>query len=104
LFYSIYGLEPRRNLPLLAASDSARSQSGRLGKIKAAGVLGIGAGGVGSPIAMYLAVAGIGKIGIMDFAAKIARGKSGTTTMPCLSWLRHGFFQKLILVPQEPNR
>ena len=36
-------------------------------KIKEASVLCIGAGGLGSPIAMYLAAAGIGKIGIVDF-------------------------------------
>ena len=36
-------------------------------RIKAASVLCIGAGGLGSPIAMYLAAAGIGKIGIVDF-------------------------------------
>src|SRR5436309_12656804 len=36
-------------------------------KIKAASVLCIGAGGLGSPIAMYLAAAGIGKIGVVDF-------------------------------------
>jgi len=36
-------------------------------KIKSASVLCIGAGGLGSPIAMYLAAAGIGKIGIVDF-------------------------------------
>ena len=36
-------------------------------KIKAASVLCIGAGGLGSPIAMYLAAAGIGKLGIVDF-------------------------------------
>jgi adenylyltransferase/sulfurtransferase len=36
-------------------------------KIKAASVLCVGAGGLGSPIAMYLAAAGIGKIGIVDF-------------------------------------
>jgi adenylyltransferase/sulfurtransferase len=36
-------------------------------KIKAASVLCIGAGGLGSPIGMYLAAAGIGKIGIVDF-------------------------------------
>ena len=36
-------------------------------KIKASSVLCIGAGGLGSPIAMYLAAAGIGKIGIVDF-------------------------------------
>lgn len=36
-------------------------------KIKGASVLCIGAGGLGSPIAMYLAAAGVGKIGIVDF-------------------------------------
>jgi len=36
-------------------------------KIKAASVLCIGAGGLGSPIALYLAAAGIGKLGIVDF-------------------------------------
>src|SRR5881398_3309986 len=36
-------------------------------KICSASVLCIGAGGLGSPIAMYLAAAGIGKIGLVDF-------------------------------------
>jgi sulfur-carrier protein adenylyltransferase/sulfurtransferase len=36
-------------------------------KICRASVLCIGAGGLGSPIAMYLAAAGVGKIGIVDF-------------------------------------
>ena len=36
-------------------------------KLKAAKVLCIGAGGLGSPAAMYLAAAGIGTIGIVDF-------------------------------------
>ena len=36
-------------------------------KIKSTSVLCIGAGGLGSPIAMYLAAAGIGKLGIVDF-------------------------------------
>ncbi len=36
-------------------------------KIKSTSVLCIGAGGLGSPITMYLAAAGIGKIGIVDF-------------------------------------
>ncbi|MBI3192409.1 MAG: molybdopterin-synthase adenylyltransferase MoeB, partial [Pedosphaera parvula] len=37
--------------------------------IRAARVLCIGAGGLGSPIAMYLAAAGVGKLGILDFDA-----------------------------------
>ena len=36
-------------------------------KLKATSVLCIGAGGLGSPIAMYLAAAGIGRIGLVDF-------------------------------------
>jgi adenylyltransferase/sulfurtransferase len=36
-------------------------------KLKGSSVLCIGAGGLGSPIAMYLAAAGLGKIGIVDF-------------------------------------
>jgi adenylyltransferase/sulfurtransferase len=36
-------------------------------KICSTSVLCIGAGGLGSPIAMYLAAAGIGKLGILDF-------------------------------------
>ncbi len=36
-------------------------------KLKAAKVLCIGAGGLGSPVAMYLAAAGVGTIGIVDF-------------------------------------
>jgi sulfur-carrier protein adenylyltransferase/sulfurtransferase len=36
-------------------------------KLKAARVLCIGAGGLGSPVALYLAAAGIGTLGIVDF-------------------------------------
>src|SRR5947207_14011212 len=36
-------------------------------KLKAAKVLCIGAGGLGSPVALYLAAAGVGRIGIVDF-------------------------------------
>src|SRR5256885_297452 len=38
-------------------------------KLKAARVLTIGAGGLGSPLALYLTAAGVGKIGIVDFDA-----------------------------------
>jgi molybdopterin/thiamine biosynthesis adenylyltransferase/rhodanese-related sulfurtransferase/molybdopterin converting factor small subunit len=36
-------------------------------KLKASSVLCIGAGGLGSPVAMYLAAAGIGTLGLVDF-------------------------------------
>src|SRR6186713_3710471 len=36
-------------------------------RIKQGSVLCIGAGGLGSPAAMYLAAAGVGRIGIVDF-------------------------------------
>lgn len=36
-------------------------------KLKNASVLCIGAGGLGSPLALYLAAAGVGRIGIVDF-------------------------------------
>jgi len=36
-------------------------------KLKAASILMIGAGGLGSPLGMYLAAAGVGKLGIVDF-------------------------------------
>ena len=35
--------------------------------LKAGSVLCIGAGGLGSPAAMYLAAAGVGRLGIVDF-------------------------------------
>jgi len=36
-------------------------------KLKGASVLCIGAGGLGSPLALYLAAAGVGRIGLVDF-------------------------------------
>src|SRR5262245_23169964 len=36
-------------------------------KLKAAKVLCVGAGGLGSPLALYLAAAGVGTLGIVDF-------------------------------------
>src|SRR3954447_20197114 len=36
-------------------------------RLKAGSVLCIGAGGLGSPAAMYLAAAGVGRLGVVDF-------------------------------------
>ncbi len=36
-------------------------------KLKAAKVLCVGTGGLGSPLALYLAAAGVGTIGLVDF-------------------------------------
>src|SRR5258708_27326730 len=36
-------------------------------KLKAASVLLIGTGGLGSPLALYLAAAGIGRMGLVDY-------------------------------------
>lgn len=64
------------NLPDLSPNDLSRygrhlilPEVGPEGqkKIKAAKVLCVGAGGLGSPVLMYLAAAGIGTIGIVDF-------------------------------------
>jgi len=64
------------NLPELTASERVRysrhlilPEVGLQGqkKLKAGSVLIVGAGGLGSPAGMYLAAAGVGKIGIVDF-------------------------------------
>src|SRR6266404_914313 len=36
-------------------------------KLKAASVLLVGTGGLGAPLGMYLAAAGVGRIGLVDF-------------------------------------
>lgn len=49
-----------RHLPLAGLDEDA------YGKLKAASVLVIGAGGLGSPALYYLAAAGIGRLGVVD--------------------------------------
>jgi molybdopterin/thiamine biosynthesis adenylyltransferase/rhodanese-related sulfurtransferase/molybdopterin converting factor small subunit len=68
--------QPDRELPQLT-NDEIKRYSRHLimpevgvdgqRKLKAGSVLCIGAGGLGSPAAMYLAAAGVGRIGIVDF-------------------------------------
>ena len=36
-------------------------------KLKASSILVIGTGGLGSPVSLYLAAAGVGRIGLVDF-------------------------------------
>ena len=36
-------------------------------KLRAASVLIIGTGGLGAPVSMYLAAAGVGRLGLVDF-------------------------------------
>jgi len=49
-----------RHLPLAEVGEAGQE------KLKAAKVLLVGSGGLGSPIAIYLAAAGVGTLGIMD--------------------------------------
>jgi adenylyltransferase/sulfurtransferase len=70
------GLQPDRALPELT-NDEIKRYSRHLimpevgvegqRKLKASKVLCIGAGGLGSPVAMYLTAAGVGTLGIVDF-------------------------------------
>ena len=48
---------------LMLPQISVRGQQ----KLKASSVLIVGLGGLGSPIAMYLAAAGVGKLGLVDY-------------------------------------
>ena len=74
------GLQTRRadvdDLPTLSAEEIKRYSRHLImpevgmdaqRRLKASSVLCIGAGGLGSPAAMYLAAAGIGRLGIVDF-------------------------------------
>jgi sulfur-carrier protein adenylyltransferase/sulfurtransferase len=65
-----------QNLPMLSNEEVARysrhlimpevGMSGQR-KLKAAGILMIGTGGLGAPLGMYLAAAGVGRMGLVDF-------------------------------------
>ena len=60
-------------LPQVGADGQAR--------LKAASVLIVGAGGLGSPAAMYLAAAGVGRIGIADGDRSICRIFTGSSSI-----------------------
>src|SRR5271154_7335222 len=53
----------RYSRPLIMPEATLEGQK----RLKAASVLCIGTGGLGSPIALYLAAAGIGRLGLVDF-------------------------------------
>lgn len=64
------------NLPMLSNEEVARysrhlimPEVGMTGqrKLKAASILMIGTGGLGAPLGMYLAAAGVGRLGLVDF-------------------------------------
>ena len=70
------GLHPERELPELTNEEVKRYSRHLImpevgveaqKKLKASKVLCIGAGGLGSPAALYLAAAGVGTLGIVDF-------------------------------------
>ena len=79
-------------LPLLSNEEVARysrhlimpevGMSGQR-KLKAASVLMIGTGGLGAPTGMYLAAAGIGRLGIVDFDLDAARAGGRTFHTSC---------------------
>jgi adenylyltransferase/sulfurtransferase len=66
----------RHHLPMLSNEEIARysrhlimpevGMSGQR-KLKAASILMIGTGGLGAPLGMYLAAAGVGRLGLVDF-------------------------------------
>src|SRR6267154_4755181 len=70
-------IEPSRSAPVSLSQQEVARYSRHLimpevgmegqKRLKAAAVLLIGAGGLGSPLGLYLAAAGIGRIGLVDF-------------------------------------
>ena len=72
----LVGTALQSDLPMLSNEEVARysrhlimPEVGMTGqrKLKAASVLMIGTGGLGAPLGMYLAAAGVGRLGVVDF-------------------------------------
>ena len=59
--------DARGDRPLQPPPDAAGSRLEGQQRLKESSVLLVGAGGLGSPLALYLAAAGVGRIGIVDF-------------------------------------
>ena len=55
-------------------------------KLKAASVLCVGAGGLGSPLTLYLAAAGVGHIGLVEFDVVDESNLQGRSSMARRRW------------------
>ena len=65
-------------------------------KLKKAKVLIVGVGGLGSPIALYMAGAGVGCIGLVDDDRVSIRTCNGKCSIPRTNWINRKLY-----VPQK---